>query len=386
MQASIHSHDAYFSRIISWISPELYHPKDTDEEDPENDRYYKHKKQPLTKDTKKMLQKKKRKEVYSLSSSGKEGMQSDDREGNDDDISNDNIMNGSSSDIDGVNSMYSNVNGMYGESSNGDANTSSMDDLRQRLQQRILGLKEKRMKTSNNRRNDRRNEFSETTQKHVRNEAASQVSSSHDSTRLDYAEIVRNDNDNNIQIGNDADTDVVADAGDVIFSDIRGVKDRGDSISKSSNKPGSKTVRLKRMIDSVEKKRKRLQDLNAQGDEGKKIAQQEVWGDMMKEAAGDGNTTIDIQKVKKALKKKEKGKEKSAIKWKERQDKVTAAKNAKIDKREHNLLQVRNKKTNMDTITGSKSDTKERKAVSSPRSGFEGRKRHLLNDKGKVSK
>jgi hypothetical protein len=102
---------------------------------------------------------------------------------------------------------------------------------------------------------------------------------------------------------------------DVEFSTVS----NGRPAPSSSAVPGSKMKRLKRMLDVADKKRRRLEELKASGDEGKKRVKEEQWIDAMKSATGD-KAVVDTSKLKKAIKRREKQKEASARKWKVRRD------------------------------------------------------------------
>jgi hypothetical protein len=81
--------------------------------------------------------------------------------------------------------------------------------------------------------------------------------------------------------------------------------------------PGSKMKRLQRMLDTAVKKRQRIDDLKSEGPAGAPKLQQEQWADAMDSAAGSKNT-LDTTKLRKAIKKREKKKQVSAMKWKVR--------------------------------------------------------------------
>lgn len=101
---------------------------------------------------------------------------------------------------------------------------------------------------------------------------------------------------------------------DVEFSSLTANASRDPSQAVDFGKPGSKTKRLKKLLDEAEAKRRRLEVLNASGTEGKALALNEQWSDAMKDVSGE-NTSVDTKKIKKALKKREKSKEKSARDW-----------------------------------------------------------------------
>lgn len=106
----------------------------------------------------------------------------------------------------------------------------------------------------------------------------------------------------------------VEDTGDVEFGGISGVgvkKQKREDIGK----PGSKVRRLKRMLQEAEKKKQRIEELKQQGGDGVKRAHAEQWSDIVKEVSGE-KVFHDTSKLRKALKRKEKTKSKSAGEWK----------------------------------------------------------------------
>ena len=101
----------------------------------------------------------------------------------------------------------------------------------------------------------------------------------------------------------------------------------------------------------------------------------------------------DTKKIKRALKRKEKGKAKSAEKWKDRLEKVETHKNAKQDKRERNLAIRSGKASKEDEAAdeaGVDGGKKKRgrfdeSRAKAPRVGFEGKKTTFLNSKASKS-
>jgi hypothetical protein len=103
---------------------------------------------------------------------------------------------------------------------------------------------------------------------------------------------------------------------DVEYSSFTANTSRQSGETVNYGKPGSKMLRLKRLLDDAESKRRRLEVLNASGEEGKAMAISEQWSEALKDASGEKTTSaINVNKVRKAIKKKEKGKEKSAREW-----------------------------------------------------------------------
>jgi hypothetical protein len=107
-------------------------------------------------------------------------------------------------------------------------------------------------------------------------------------------------------------------AHDDLFAHIADIEFNGILSGKQSDpgkgKPGSKMRLLKKMLDDAEIKRKRLNDLKTQGSVGQNRAREEQWTDALADAAGD-RTVGDTRKLKKAIKRREKSKEKSAREW-----------------------------------------------------------------------
>ena len=163
----------------------------------------------------------------------------------------------------------------------------------------------------------------------------------------------------------------------------------------SSGKPGSKTKRLQRLLEEAEKKRQRLEELKKAGSEGKQRAKDEMWVDALKEASGE-KVYDNSAEIRKALKRREKRKEKSAKQWKERLDRVSSEKTAKIVKREANIMK-RKKRTLNTPETEKPAEKRPRLAMvmksaeakegglanesRKPRPGFEGKKVGFLNKK-----
>lgn len=119
---------------------------------------------------------------------------------------------------------------------------------------------------------------------------------------------------------------------DVDFSAILGA---GPSGSSSVGKPGTKMQRLRRMLESAEGRRKRLEDLKQSGDEGKKRAREEQWSDVI--GAAGGKSSVDATKIKKAIKRIEHDKQKSATEWQGRLTNVKEQQAAKQAKRDQNI-------------------------------------------------
>lgn len=171
--------------------------------------------------------------------------------------------------------------------------------------------------------------------------------------------------------------------------------------SASAMKPGSKVKRLKRMLQEAEEKRNRLQTLQQQGDDGMEKAKQEIWSDALIDASGSKSVT-DTKKLKKALKKIEKSKEKSTKEWQIRMDTVEESKATQQMQRETNIKarkegrpvvsKVEEKSSNdkstikTKSILPNKGQQKNIKQNDKNRPGFEGKKKansDFLNHKSK---
>lgn len=183
------------------------------------------------------------------------------------------------------------------------------------------------------------------------------------------------------------------------FNELKAISSCHNSVV--AMKPGSKVKRLKRMLQEAEEKRNRLQALQQQGVDGVEKAKQEVWSDVLIDASGSKSVT-DTKKLKKALKKIEKSKEKSTIEWQARMEAVEESKAAQQEHRETNLKARKegrpvvskieenksNDKTNVKSksILPSKTQHKHVKQSDKNRPGFEGKKKvnsDFLNHKSK---
>lgn len=87
--------------------------------------------------------------------------------------------------------------------------------------------------------------------------------------------------------------------------------------SDEIGKPGSKKKRLLKLADEVEKKRKRMEEYQKQGEVGKELLSQEKWNDVLQSASGQ-KPLVNSSKIKKALKKLEAAKAKSSSEWRVR--------------------------------------------------------------------
>lgn len=142
---------------------------------------------------------------------------------------------------------------------------------------------------------------------------------------------------------------------DMLFSLVKQVTSLGADASNDSatKKPkGNKVQRLQRLLHEAEKKRARVKALTSAGDtEGLQRLEGEKWNDALKGAKGErtlivGSSSIEGSegKLKKALKKREKAKQKSAEEWSERLAAVEQTKTDRVNKRETNIQQRAMKK------------------------------------------
>lgn len=305
-------HDVFFSRIISMISTDLYkHSSTSDALDEDGSKYYKHKKVALGADEKKIASSKKRQLKYSASHEGSETEAMEEVETAEEEEANNVISH--------IEATTCSDEKDTTVQNNENSSSSSLDDLRLRLQRRILGLKTERSSTKE-REPTSHNDKSTAARKKARNDHVKRKPTKSDDfteTKMDiqenFSESVSGDvrsNHSNI------DSAPIEDFGDVQFSLITAKKASEDKNS-SLSKPGTKMKRLKRMLETADKKRQRLDELKSAGSAGANRLKQEQWTDVLKSATGE-KTLNDTTKLRKAIKKREKKKETSAREWKVR--------------------------------------------------------------------
>lgn len=302
---SVEGHDIFFSRIIAMISTDLYkHSNDSDALEDDSSKYYKHKKVALGADEKKIASCKKRQLKYSAPIENSETEVAD----NEVQLTTTSVIN-STDDTE--------ERGIADDDSEG-CSSASLDDLRQRLQRRILGLKSQRS-TTKERDPNSHSEKSTAARKKARNEHVKRKPIKTD----DSSETKMVVQDNFQQISDETskssskhvDSVPIEDFGDVQFSLITAKKNADESKNSSLSKPGTKMKRLKRMLETADKKRQRLDELKSAGSAGANRLKQEQWTDVLKSATGE-KTLNDTTKLRKAIKKREKKKETSAREWK----------------------------------------------------------------------
>jgi hypothetical protein len=96
--------------------------------------------------------------------------------------------------------------------------------------------------------------------------------------------------------------------------DFSEIKISSKNYTHDESKPGSKTKRLKRMLQESEEKRIKLEELKASGLEGIEKVKADQWSDAIMKASGE-KTLDDSKKLKKALKRIENKKKKSSEEW-----------------------------------------------------------------------
>ena len=132
---------------------------------------------------------------------------------------------------------------------------------------------------------------------------------------------------------------------------------------------------------TVRQKRERLQELRNSGEAGKERAKSEQWNDII--SAASGKEGIDVNRVKKALKRREQAKVKSAKEWNKRIKAVESHEKDKIASREANITARKESKLGMPPPTeekekqgtGKKKEGRNNAAALSnrKRAGFEGK-------------
>ena len=301
----------------------------------------------------------------------------------------------------------------------GDGDTEGLDALRTRIRQRIKDMQEsrgynknkdtgnrQRAKNNNDDKNGNRlngtsnkSKVLQTNTKNPQNPRNNNTNTSHESRGL-MEDLMMTRSDGSTAIDSKAAIDTAhAVHTDIDFGNIaktQGIKD------KSVGKPGSKMKRLKRMLEEATTKRQRIEALKSGNEQDAKRAKEEQWTDVLKIAAGE-SVVMDTKNIKKAIKKREKMKEKSAETWKGRLERLETAKDEKMQKREENILKKQGKlkekdiaETNTTAATGEKrkrlggpdgkysAAKKAAAANESPsRPGFEGKKVDFLNKKGR---
>lgn len=359
-RALVIANDEFFSNIISMIPRELYKPDSLEEDDEAHAKYFKHKKLALPSEVKKSITKRKIAEKYGSTDASTASGAADD--GGDDAEEGDEVA-----DTGAAGNNYDN-----------------MQTLRERLQARIATMKQSRMsqkrafEPSLPGEGSRRKLQKKQHQTHSANKVKGMADSSADVEPSTSSDGVSSEGQTSSSAGREGDH---AESGemDIDFGNFAGDSSRPtDKFAANKGKPGTKKQRLERMLESAENRRARLQDLRNSGKEGAARLKEEHWNDVIKSAQGVDQ--VDTQKVKKALKRREKEKQKSAQEWSTRKKAVDDAEKAKINKRETNLNARKKGGLANEVVTEEdvKAEKKQggrnkEKALANRRPGFEGK-------------
>jgi len=325
-------HDEFFGWVVGLIPRDLYSRSAEDEDNGQDSKYYKHRKVPLKPEEKKLISKAKKEKIYSRNSQDSEEI--------------DAIAGEAADEPNGDTNEDGNVEEMDVDASfNNPGSSNSMESLRERLQLRILGLqKERRGKKG---------------EKQAVSKIGKKTDKKTDSSKHKFS------GENRHKIGSSGGGDGIreelqdggiswtslqrqhqpeeGDNGSAVDVDVNNflLDSSGTSKDAMAGKPGTKMLRLKRMLNEATKKRQRIESLVQEGDEGKKRAREEAWTDALKSASGE-KVSHDTTRLRKAIKRREKQKQKSTEEWRDRKESIEEKKNAKADKREANILQRKN--------------------------------------------
>lgn len=284
----IRSNDAFFQMFINQIPKEIYRAEENSDM---NTKYFKHRKAPLTLDEKKILSKKRKNEKYGLNGDETgEGDETDDADMSDPEPSKSNSskipasFTSLSLSKSKKNKEHTNKNGASNKPHNHVPSSGGATP----------GAAVKHSPAP------------------VTKSPAQTPEELHQSLLLEASQL--------------SDVDL-----DIDLNDVKSNVKSGDV-----GKPGSKVRRLKRMLQEAEAKRQRLEALKQSGIDGQEQAQKELWVDALIDASGAKSVT-DTGKLRKALKRIDKHKEKSAREWQGRLEAVEQAQSSKQERREQNL-------------------------------------------------
>jgi hypothetical protein len=260
---------------------------------------------------------------------------------------------------------------------------SKMDELRKKLQDRIIQLKQQRQ----SKKPDTNNKKKEKEKQKDKAKIQQKKTDNNNKSKQQQKKGGGNDDDNH-SLANSIDSsldqlrsDLVIDGSswrssnngveaDFEFNQITQMKkndEKGNQKQGFHVAPGgTKKQRLQRLLDEAEKKRQRYQQLSKSTNPlEKQKLQSEQWNDVLSSAAGkktilvasssssdpsasssstgNGGQMVSKSeiKIKKALKRLEKKKEKSTIEWNDRITTVSEEKNKRQNKREENLAKRR---------------------------------------------
>lgn len=158
-----------------------------------------------------------------------------------------------------------------------------------------------------------------------------------------------------IEIDLDHEDSAEFEAKDIEFSTVIAKNEKVGAYQADKKKgSGGKVNRLKKLLQEAERKRERLQALTSSDDDLlKKRALTEQWNDALVSAAGGkplvvsstGGASMSELKIKKALKRREKKKQKSADQWSIRLQNLENDQQEKLQKREDNLKHKKHRAT-----------------------------------------
>lgn len=183
-------------------------------------------------------------------------------------------------------------------------------------------------------------------------------------------------------VDSSAAADPAADLAKMDFGRLAGLNSLSTGNYQKANKSlanMTKTKNLQKMLADAEEKKRRLEELKQGNEVEKQKAEKMLWGDTIKEAAGE-RIKDDPAKLRKALKKRDAKKKKSAKAWKSRMEQTKEKMDDRQKVRNHNLSK-RKLGGSAGANLSSKKIATEDDGVKKSRPGFEGRKQGFLNTK-----
>ncbi len=362
MVSTLEEHDAFFGRIISMIPRELY--KHEEEVLETASKYYKHKKVALSTDEKKRISKKKKAEKYGAIGSGSGD--------------NDGAEEGDNYDIEDAESVGDDEGNSKGDIKGGaDADEGDkFATLRERLQAKLSGMKTSRMSkkrampATGPARSPKKQKGDHPSSGNKKKGAADTINIHATGGSADE------DSGATTTDGSSILVESLSAGPDLDFSSFK-TKGKKNLTKAPKGKPGTKKQRLERMLETAEKKRERLNELRNSGERGRERVRTEQWNELI--GAASGKETIDINKVKKALKRREQAKVKSAKEWSERTKSVERHEKEGIAKREANISARKQSKINR--LAGLPEDGKDSKGTKGTKEGGRNKAEALSNRK-----
>lgn len=345
MAASLEEHDVFFGRIIGMIPRELYKPVEPEEEF--ESKYFKHKKVPLPQDVKKTISKRKKEEKYGMGEVSSTNGNDDEMEDMDEEDGDGGQAIGDEDDKEVDSSSKKHEQGSFDEED-------KYGTLRERLKAKLDDMraartsKKRSIITAGGARPLKKlkgdvDQASKGNKKKGTKLPANGTtpggSPDGDSgvTTNSSQSFTKESNNSNL-------VESLSTGADLDFSSLKsGAK--ASFVKTPKGKPGTKKQRLERMLETAEKKRERLQELRNSGEAGKERAKSEQWNDII--SAASGKEGIDVNRVKKALKRREQTKVKSAKEWNKRTKAVESHEKDKIASREANITARKESKLGM---------------------------------------